>query len=233
VCHQVVKSNSASEGLLRLNHLFVEKCLEAFQAFEEGDFSPPRLSWLWVQIYDDWLLEQESGTDSGFSILLGRMAGVHILEDLENVLFYADVNKKEYDAVFDLIVECVDRLRIQYCPSLSIKEQIVDCLIHELAVEARNWTLEELREIAWQSALRRKRLMSRSLTLKAARNLERWYDSGFPEQWVQDHHGEWNDKTWLSLVDELKRTEFWPMEKDDIGRLLEALKKSYQERKGM
>jgi hypothetical protein len=226
VCHRVAASKLASDSLLKLNHLFVQRCLDTFQAFQEGDFSPRRLSSGWIAIYDDWIQLEESANDSRSLVLLARMAVVHILEDLENVLFYVDIDKSEYDAVFYFIVDCIDRVRPEYSSSLSMKGQIIDWLVHDLGERARNWTIEELRELAWQSAIRRKKLKSRALALKAAQNLQRWYDSGFPQRWVREHNGVWDHETWALLVEDLKLTEFWPMEPDDVGRLLEDLKRS-------
>jgi hypothetical protein len=57
-----------------------------------------------------------------------------------------------------------------------------------------------------------------------AHNLRRWEQSGFPQKWVEDHRGQWNHSDWLALLEELKRTEFWPMEPNAIGNVLEAKK---------
>lgn len=57
-------------------------------------------------------------------------------------------------------------------------------------------------------------------------NLLRWERSGFPRKWVDDHHGQWGHSDWLALLESLKRTAFWPMEAEAIGRALEEQKKA-------
>jgi hypothetical protein len=56
------------------------------------------------------------------------------------------------------------------------------------------------------------------------RNLLGWVRSGFPRQWVDNHHGRWAHSDWLELLETVKRTEFWPMDTESMGRLLEELK---------
>jgi hypothetical protein len=56
-------------------------------------------------------------------------------------------------------------------------------------------------------------------------NLLRWERSEFPARWVADHHGQWNHADWLDLLERLRHTDFWPMEPDAIGRVLERLKR--------
>ncbi|MGD1277141.1 MAG: ankyrin repeat domain-containing protein [Tepidisphaeraceae bacterium] len=59
-----------------------------------------------------------------------------------------------------------------------------------------------------------------------ARNLARWERSAYPRKWVDDHRGQWTHSDWLQLLQELKQTDFWPMEPDAIGRVLEEHKKA-------
>jgi hypothetical protein len=56
-------------------------------------------------------------------------------------------------------------------------------------------------------------------------NLLRWEQSGFPQKWVEDHHGQWTHSDWLDLLEKLKRTEYWPMDPDSIGRVIEEKRK--------
>jgi hypothetical protein len=58
-----------------------------------------------------------------------------------------------------------------------------------------------------------------------AQNLLRWERSGLPQEWVHDHHGQWGHSDWLALLESLKRSDFWPMEPDAVGSVLEELKK--------
>jgi hypothetical protein len=73
--------------------------------------------------------------------------------------------------------------------------------------DALGGVLEEVRA-AWQS-------------------LERWKASGLPQRWVDAHQGVWDHADWLGLVDELENSEFWPLDLNAVGRLLEELKVAY------
>jgi hypothetical protein len=57
-------------------------------------------------------------------------------------------------------------------------------------------------------------------------NLRRWERSGFPQIWVEAHRHQWNHQDWTSLLRTLSRTEFWPMEPDAVGMVLEGLKRT-------
>jgi hypothetical protein len=54
--------------------------------------------------------------------------------------------------------------------------------------------------------------------------LRRWRDAGQPRLWVQAHNGTWNHDDWLSLLEALQRSPFWPLEPDEVGRTLEEEK---------
>jgi hypothetical protein len=59
-------------------------------------------------------------------------------------------------------------------------------------------------------------------------NLRRWEDSGMARQWVQARGGEWGHADWLALLKELRRSEFWPLQPDAVGTVLERLKTESQ-----
>lgn len=40
----------------------------------------------------------------------------------------------------------------------------------------------------------------------------------------------WDHKEWLSLLESLKQSEFWPMNADEIGAVLEEIKKEWHEK---
>ena len=61
-------------------------------------------------------------------------------------------------------------------------------------------------------------------------NLQRWKDSGQARQWVEAHQGRWDHEDWLDLLEELKRSPFWPMEPDAIGMTLEEAKREWLQR---
>lgn len=55
-------------------------------------------------------------------------------------------------------------------------------------------------------------------------NLKRWRESGQPRSWVEAHKGQWNHQDWLGLLETLQRSPYWPMQPDDVGRVLEEVK---------
>jgi hypothetical protein len=58
-------------------------------------------------------------------------------------------------------------------------------------------------------------------------NLGRWKATGQAEQWVADHHGDWNDEDWRALLDKLRQSEFWPLDPAAIGAHLEVLRRAW------
>jgi hypothetical protein len=54
-----------------------------------------------------------------------------------------------------------------------------------------------------------------------AENLRRWQQSGDPRRWVEARRGLWGHEDWLALLDELRRSPFWPLAPDALGRALE------------
>jgi hypothetical protein len=55
-------------------------------------------------------------------------------------------------------------------------------------------------------------------------NLHLWEQSGRPRRWVEARGGVWSHKDWLALLDELRDSEFWPVDPAAVGRVLEAVK---------
>jgi hypothetical protein len=65
------------------------------------------------------------------------------------------------------------------------------------------------------------------LALEEARrwwNLRRWQQSGQPGRWVEDHGGQWGYREWLELLAALRQSQFWPLDPEAVGRVLEAAK---------
>ncbi|HEY7154002.1 MAG TPA: hypothetical protein VH575_08615 [Gemmataceae bacterium] len=56
-------------------------------------------------------------------------------------------------------------------------------------------------------------------------NLRRWRESGQARAWVETHQGRWDHNDWLALLDELKRSSFWPMHPDAVGLTLEEIQR--------
>jgi len=63
-----------------------------------------------------------------------------------------------------------------------------------------------------------------------AENLRRWMEAGQAWQWVQAQDGRWDHDAWLGLLDELKRSSFWPMQPDALGLALEETKRKWLSR---
>jgi hypothetical protein len=61
-------------------------------------------------------------------------------------------------------------------------------------------------------------------------NLRRWRESGQPRAWVEAHRGQWNHTDWLDLLEELKRSPFWPLQPEAVGEVLEELKQEWLRR---
>jgi len=70
----------------------------------------------------------------------------------------------------------------------------------------------------------------RAIEALASYNLTRWKQSGQPRQWVQGHKGSWNHGDWLSLLETLKGSEFWPMMPNAVGAVLEEFKREWHTR---
>jgi len=69
-------------------------------------------------------------------------------------------------------------------------------------------------------------------TLPAAEeNLRRWRESGEARAWVAARQGRWDHQDWLALLESLRRSRFWPMRPDAVGRVLEDLKRDWPQRK--
>jgi hypothetical protein len=63
-----------------------------------------------------------------------------------------------------------------------------------------------------------------------ADNLRRWRESGQPRAWVEARRGQWGHAEWLALLEELKRSAYWPMPPEAIGAALEEAKREWLSR---
>jgi hypothetical protein len=66
-------------------------------------------------------------------------------------------------------------------------------------------------------------IMSDHLAAQTAEDLRRWNESGLPRHWVEVRNGAWNHGDWLRLVDQLRGSEYWPLELAEVGRVLNGL----------
>jgi hypothetical protein len=63
-----------------------------------------------------------------------------------------------------------------------------------------------------------------------AENLKRWRVAGKARAWVEAHQGCWDHHDWLTLLEELRRSPFWPMQPDAIGLALEDERRQWLQR---
>lgn len=60
-----------------------------------------------------------------------------------------------------------------------------------------------------------------------SRRLWRWQESGWPRSWVRLHQGWWDHEDWLSLLADLERSDYWPLDPEAVGQVLEGLKEEF------
>lgn len=61
-------------------------------------------------------------------------------------------------------------------------------------------------------------------------NLQRWREQA-ARSWVEARRGEWNHQDWVDLLASLERSDYWPLAPEDIGHVLEDLKREYLARR--
>ena len=61
-------------------------------------------------------------------------------------------------------------------------------------------------------------------------NVRQWRESGRPRAWVEAHNGRWDHGDWLALLEELKRSRYWPMPPEAVGAALEDAKREWSRR---
>jgi hypothetical protein len=70
----------------------------------------------------------------------------------------------------------------------------------------------------------------KSAPASEADNLRRWRESGQPRLWVEARQGRWDHAAWLGLLDDLKRSAYWPLNPDEVGKVLEETKQEWLRR---
>lgn len=70
--------------------------------------------------------------------------------------------------------------------------------------------------------------MAHNLDMNPIDNLRRWRQSGQPRRWVEAHNGVWNHDDWLTLLSELVRSEYWPLQPEAVGATLEDARQRWQ-----
>lgn len=134
--------------LLRLNTAFVSRCVEVHNAFYTGDYATAGRSWTAV-------LTANETTSRDQTLLLARMAYVHILEDLPAALCQVAVSKAAYDEVFGFIVACLDRVSNQTRRAVESPVGVLSRLVNHSfpGRQTRDGSVYLAREIAWQKHL--------------------------------------------------------------------------------
>lgn len=61
-------------------------------------------------------------------------------------------------------------------------------------------------------------------------NLKRLQESNLPADYVENHKGEWNHQDWLDFCALIEEKGFTPIDLDQVGLLLEDLKRGYWEK---
>jgi hypothetical protein len=59
-------------------------------------------------------------------------------------------------------------------------------------------------------------------------NLHLWQQSGQARQWVEAQSGAWDHADWLSLLETLKHSEYWPLNPEAIGATLEETRRCWR-----
>src|SRR5262249_31173221 len=60
-----------------------------------------------------------------------------------------------------------------------------------------------------------------------AENLRRWQQSGGPRRWVEARRGRWGHEDWLALLEELRRSPYWPLDPGAAGLALEQARRRW------
>ena len=58
-------------------------------------------------------------------------------------------------------------------------------------------------------------------------NVDRWEQSGEPDRWVECRGGAWGNGDESALLDELRRSSYWPVARDAVVRTLEAARQRH------
>jgi hypothetical protein len=81
-----------------------------------------------------------------------------------------------------------------------------------------------------EQLLAHRRQLAAAAVRSPEENLRRWRESAAPA-WVEARQGEWDHQQWTDLLESLQRSEFWPMNVEDVGLTLEQLKVERQARR--
>jgi hypothetical protein len=133
VHQRVANSEYSSPDLLKLNHVFVQKCISTYENYLKGRVSPQELSWMWIRAFGAYETDHYA-----FATVLPLMAAAHILTDLEGALFYSNVTRSEYDTVFDHIVDCLAQ---SHPEGMSLKQELLYILQNRLRRASAIWRL--------------------------------------------------------------------------------------------
>ena len=58
----------------------------------------------------------------------------------------------------------------------------------------------------------------------AAQRFDRWKKSGVPRQWVLEHLEGWDHATWVTMINSVKATPYWPLHVLQVMTVLEEMR---------
>jgi hypothetical protein len=130
--------------------------------------------------------------------------------------------------------------RLAQGPHAELAPRWLRTILEWFAAEIPDEDLKAVTELPGGPLARVRALATEELSRRAIEDVEcarrrdhlrRWKLSGWPRQWIAGHRGHWNHEQWLKLLGALEHSEFWPMEPDAVGAVLEAQKRDWLQRR--
>lgn len=179
-----------------------------------------------------------SGSDILLKLMLGNWLPRHAKDRAVIFIYlrwYAQAAALGSDALYafrmalkeDLKAITISRDKVWMCQISYVShdvETLVNCLatINDPSViQILDDHHDRTNSIAARDVLTRMGAPSMNL-LRLKVNLRRLNESGICSNWVKDHVYGWNHNDWLSFVDHLRSSEFWPLDESQVGLLLES-----------
>lgn len=83
-------------------------------------------------------------------------------------------------------------------------------------------------ETGWLWVNEPKVVSDQEIAAQKAANLQRWIQNGGPTQWVTARSGKWKDRDLESLLEDLEKTPFWPLDPDHVCNVLEDTTRQWE-----
>lgn len=136
-----VQDSRRSPELLRLTRTFVSKALGVYQNNYKGSFAPQDIGPVW-----NVALQEYDKDPRAFITVLSWMALAHIVEDLQSSLREVDVDKSDFDSVFEHIEECLDN----HCRA-PVAQGFRDLIALRIVPEMAPKPIKKLRDSVWDT----------------------------------------------------------------------------------